>query len=197
LNPEDDTSIYHIFERLNTGGTLLTNQEVRNSVYHGKLNNAIIEMNRYKHWRTILGKPDADSRQRDIELVLRYLALRNIAKYEKPMKDFLNKYMLRNRNPSDEFIKEARTNFERTCESTVNALNAKPFHGKAGLNAAVFDCVTVAFSHNLKRIPKDIEQRYRQLRQMKDFTDATTAHTTDDEFVKRRFELAENILFAK
>ena len=29
--------MYHIFERLNTGGTLLTNQEIRNGVYHGSL----------------------------------------------------------------------------------------------------------------------------------------------------------------
>ena len=29
LNPDDDTSMYHIFERLNTGGTFLTNQEIR------------------------------------------------------------------------------------------------------------------------------------------------------------------------
>ncbi len=34
IDPADDTSIYHIFERLNTGGTLLTAQEVRNCVYH-------------------------------------------------------------------------------------------------------------------------------------------------------------------
>ncbi|MFC2042413.1 DUF262 domain-containing protein [Chloroflexota bacterium] len=38
LDPEDTTSIYHIFERLNTGGTGLTPQEVRNSSYHGPFN---------------------------------------------------------------------------------------------------------------------------------------------------------------
>ncbi len=32
LNPEDDTSIYHIFERLNTGGTPLTGQEIHSTL---------------------------------------------------------------------------------------------------------------------------------------------------------------------
>src|SRR3989338_3231174 len=36
VDPKDNTSVYHIFERLNTGGTILQNQEVRNCVYYGK-----------------------------------------------------------------------------------------------------------------------------------------------------------------
>jgi uncharacterized protein with ParB-like and HNH nuclease domain len=38
LKPDDHTSIYHIFERLNTGGTFLTGQEIRNCVYAGRFN---------------------------------------------------------------------------------------------------------------------------------------------------------------
>ena len=37
LDPDDDTSMYHIFERLNTGGTLLSNQEIRDCVCHGSV----------------------------------------------------------------------------------------------------------------------------------------------------------------
>ncbi|MGB7788042.1 DUF262 domain-containing protein [Methanoregula sp.] len=43
LDPKDDTSIYHIFERLNTGGTLLTNQEIRNSIFQGTFNDLLIK----------------------------------------------------------------------------------------------------------------------------------------------------------
>jgi hypothetical protein len=56
LDPSDDTSMYHIFERLNTGGTLLTNQEVRNCVYHGKLIPFLNKINNHETWRKILGK---------------------------------------------------------------------------------------------------------------------------------------------
>ncbi|MFZ0801123.1 MAG: DUF262 domain-containing protein [Terriglobales bacterium] len=51
LDPQDDTSIYHIFERLNTGGTLLTNQEVRNCVYGGKFNDLLNDLNTFQDWR--------------------------------------------------------------------------------------------------------------------------------------------------
>ena len=40
---EDYSSIFHIFERLNTGGTLLRNQEIRNALYEGKFNDLIIK----------------------------------------------------------------------------------------------------------------------------------------------------------
>ena len=42
---EDDTSIYHIFERLNSGGRKLTPQEIRVAVYHGRLIEMVKELN--------------------------------------------------------------------------------------------------------------------------------------------------------
>lgn len=75
IDPEDNTSIYHVFERLNTGGTFLANQEIRNCVYRGAFNNLLNELNSLSHWRRIVGKPDLDSRQKDVELILRFFAL--------------------------------------------------------------------------------------------------------------------------
>jgi len=57
LNPADDTSIYHVFERLNTGGTFLNPQEVRNCVRHGLLNDSLAQLNLNPHWRAIFGNP--------------------------------------------------------------------------------------------------------------------------------------------
>lgn len=51
VRPEKDhSSIYHIFERLNTGGTSLKDQEVRNCVYHGKLNDLLVNLNDNESW---------------------------------------------------------------------------------------------------------------------------------------------------
>ena len=93
-DPDDDSSVYHIFERLNTGGTHLNPQEVRNSAAHGPFNNLIRELNCNSNWRLIFGRPVPDTRMRDIELVVRFLALfEDSAKYTKPMKTFLNAFM--------------------------------------------------------------------------------------------------------
>jgi uncharacterized protein with ParB-like and HNH nuclease domain len=94
LDPGDDTSMYHIFERLNTGGTLLTNQEIRNCVYDGSFIRFLDETNKLNAWRKILGKETLDTRKKDIELLVRFFAMRDISGYAKPMKDFLSKFMV-------------------------------------------------------------------------------------------------------
>lgn len=197
LDPQDDTSVYHIFERLNTGGTLLTNQEVRNCVYGGKFNDLLNDLNANPHWRAILGRAKEDSRQKDKELMLRFFTLQgeNIKKYEKPLKDFLNKFMRRNRNPADAELKKMRASFEKTCAEVASALGKKPFHIKAGLNSAVFDSVMAAFSSHLRETPKGIEGRYKVLVSNPDYLKLVRSGTTDDETVRKRFELAEKTLF--
>lgn len=57
LHPEDDSSIYYIFEWLNTGGTILKSQEIRACIYHGELNNLLEELNQNPAWRDIFGIP--------------------------------------------------------------------------------------------------------------------------------------------
>ncbi len=41
----DQSIIYYIFERLNTGGTLLKPQEIRDCIYHGELNELLQKLN--------------------------------------------------------------------------------------------------------------------------------------------------------
>ncbi len=195
LDPADDTSVYHIFERLNTGGTLLTNQEVRNCVYGGTFNDLLNELNQLPSWRTILGRQNQDSRQKDKELMLRFFALRDVSGYQNPMKDFLSKYMRRNRHPSTADLKNLRAVFERTCEAVLNALGTKPFHIRKGLNSAVLDSVMVAFASHLGSPGNDVGNKYKSLVKNPDFLNLVTSGTTADETVRKRFDLADKTLF--
>ena len=195
IDPNDDTSMYHIFERLNTGGTFLANQEIRNCLYHGKFVEFLEDINRFQKWREILGKSEVDRRRKDIELIVRFLAMRDISAYSPPMKDFLSTYMRKNQSPSEKILKQIRKLFERTCEQIVSNLGGKPFHVRAGLNPATFDTVMVAFSKRLDRIPEDIEQRYRRLVEDENFVQITREGTTQEKSVKLRFEQASKRLF--
>lgn len=191
IHPEDDTSVYHVFERLNTGSTLLFPQEIRNCVNHGPFNDMLNEANKYPPWRSIFGRPSADKRQRDIELILRFLALtENIESYKKPMKDFLNKYMASKARANDHELRRLEHKFKKTACRVLDVLGEKPFHIRAGLNAAVFDCTFVAVDQNIDRIPLDYLERYRRLVQQEDFLNCVTAGTTDKEIILRRMDLA-------
>ncbi|MBK8291795.1 MAG: DUF262 domain-containing protein [Flammeovirgaceae bacterium] len=196
LDPEDDSSIYHIFERLNTGGTFLNNQEIRNCIYYGAFNDLIrLNLNFDENYRKILGRAHPDQRMVDQELILRFFTMLDVSKYQKPLKDHMSRFMRLNRNPSDENLSKMESIFKRTCEKIAKNLGEKPFHLKRGLNAATFDCVMVAFANNLDKHPKDIIERYNKLVTHLNDNNLNTSSTTDLETVSKRFSKAVEMLF--
>ena len=191
IHPEDTTSIYHIFERLNTGGTSLTPQEVRNSSYHGPFNDMLFDLNEYENWRSIFGTNYPDARMRDHELIVRFFAL-NEGGYSKPMKRFLNVFMFKHQREPD--LDSYSKKFKDTCDRVLESLGPRPFHLKRGINVAAFDSVTVAFAKNPK-VPANIVRRYEKLLDNPSYWDTISAHTTDTDTVNERFELAQKVLF--
>jgi hypothetical protein len=195
LDPGDDTSMFHIFERLNTGGTLPTNQEIRNCVYHGAFVEFLAKLNQLPDWRKILGKDLPDTRKKDVELLVRFFAMRDISAYQKPMKDFLSKFMKKNSNASRESLEQSSEIFKETCGQLLKALGDRPFHVRAGLNVAVADAVMVAFSNHIGEVPADITKRYQELKEDEKFQSNTRQGTTDVDTVRERFAQAEKVLF--
>ncbi|HWB12404.1 MAG TPA: DUF262 domain-containing protein [Pirellulales bacterium] len=211
LKPKGRSGIYHVFERLNTGGTSLVGQEIRNCIFHGSFNELLIRLNtppsarskvpiewrqNVTKWRKIVGRPKADARLRDVELILRFFAMHDsMSAYKRPLKDFLSDYMEDMRRPDKPTIESHRDLFQRTVDAVHDSLGAKPFHIKAGLNAAVFDAVFLAFAAHKGRIPDDIKRRFQRLKRDKVFFDSTTAATTNTQSVKRRIRRAKKILF--
>jgi hypothetical protein len=197
LDPRDNSGIYHIFERLNTGGTLLIGQEIRNCIYEGTFNDMLLRLNKFNKWRQIFGKPSSDARFRDVELILRFFALlHDSKKYKKPMKQFLNDYMEKHRKSDESEQASFSDSFEKTAAAVCETLGPKPFHIRAGLNAAIFDSVFVAFGKNLKKVSPAVGKRFRQqlLRNTKYMT-AISASTTDEETIEFRLKEAQAILF--
>jgi len=191
---DDDSSIYHIFERLNTGGVLLHPQEIRASIYHGEFNDLLGQLNRNERWRSIFGS--VDSRMRDQQLILRFLALYfDFDRYRKPMKEFLNVYMGRNRHLRLQSGEELREVFEDTIELAVRSLGKGAFKPRKGLNSAVFDAVMVGIARRLEKGEvhdlKGLKERYESLFKNGDFTAIVfKGGTTSEEFVRRRIRLA-------
>ena len=193
LDPKDNTSIYHIFERLNTGGTGLTPQEVRNCIYHGPFNDLIIELNQDSTWRRIFGSSDADARMRDIELIIRFLALcEGVESYAKPMKQFLSDYMAAHQLDTER--EPYASKFLGTIKQIYETLGSRPFHIKRGINVAVFDSVAIGFARSTS-VPRDITRRFEKLLANPSYEETISSHTTDVDIVKRRIRLAQERLF--
>lgn len=193
IDPDDKSSMYHIFERLNTGGTGLTPQEVRNCSYHGPFNDLIFELNEDSTWRQIFGSEDPDSRMRDLELIVRFLSLYEKGdSYYRPMKQFLSDFM------ADHQWQENRepyaTVFLDTVHKIYDSLGYRPFNIRRGINVAVFDSVSVAFAKSIS-IPKNIKVRFQRLLDNPSYDEAITSSTTGVEIVKTRIRLAQEILF--
>lgn len=196
LDPKDDTSVYHIFERLNTGGTLLKGQEIRNCVYAGTFNEFLKELNQNADWRAIFGKRTLDNRMRDVELILRFFALREgLSEYDKPMKDFLSRFMNRHRKAETQLLDCYRSSFVRIVAAVHKNLGPKPFHIRAGLNAAVYDAVFVALAAQTTEFPSDLKTRHRRLVNDSEFVAQTSAGTTDVDTVKKRIAKAKEVLW--
>ena len=196
LDPNDATSVFHIFERLNTGGTILLGQEIRNCVYHGRLNDLLNRLNVNGNWRKIVGKAKPDARMRDVEMILRFVSLYFFAnQYKKPMKDFLSTAMKKKRNLSEKEAQQLETLFEQTCATIVEILGDQPFHVDGGrMNPAVFDAVFTTIALHRGELPSDLRDRFLGLMSISDFNNNASYRTTDVEAVKKRLQLAQSHL---
>jgi len=184
----DDTSAYHIFERLNTGGTPLTAQEIRHCVFNGQLVKELTVLNQGSHWRDILGKTVLDKRQKDIEMILRVLAVATrIERYEKPMKEFLNTTMSHYRKADAPAVMNFIRDFPTVCKTVVEQLGDIPFHLKSGrINISALDGVMGTLCSAADRIPANLAERFQALKLDSDFAETLSYSTSDDAVVKRR-----------
>ncbi len=197
LGPKDeDTSAYHIFERLNTGGTPLTAQEIRHCVFNGTLVDSLAKLNSDANWRKIVGKQSLDKRQKDIEMILRVLAVATrIDKYEKPMKEFLNATMSHYRNAEATEAKAFIDAFPAVCKTVVEKLGEKPFNINAGrLNVSALDGVMGLLCAAVGRVPDDLAARYATLKDDVEFKNTLSLSTSDSAVIDRRIKAIKRIL---
>lgn len=191
---EDQSSIYLIFERLNSGGTFLQPQEIRVALYHGQFASLLSKLNNNKYWRALYGKKSA--RLKDLELILRFFSLYFYANlYSRPMKDFLNRNMASNRSLAKHDANELTSLFETTVETIHATIGERAFRLKNAVNAAVLDSLMVGIAARLAAGPisgpDQIRTAYETLLSKRDYLNATARATADEESVKTRIRLAK------
>lgn len=140
---DDDTSLFQIFERINTSGKTLMPQEIRNCVYQGNLNTLLFNLNKNENWRSLFGNLKEDSRMRDLEFILRFFALKsddikNSDKGSISLKKVLNEFMGAKENNKPTSI----ANFEGEFVASI-AVVKKQFGENAFFNVQSNDLATI------------------------------------------------------
>lgn len=143
--PDDNSSsMFEIFNRLNTGGTPLNYQEIRASLYYCDFYEMMIQLNNESKWRELLGKPTKDLHCNDIELILRSMALLQEGNnYSPKMVSFLNNFSQKSKNFTKEYIQYLQDLFL----SFINAcseLGYKAFFRNNRFSKTLFESVFVA-----------------------------------------------------
>lgn len=193
--PDDsDSSVYQIFERLNSGGRTLTPQEIRACIYYGDYNELLNDLVKFPEWREIFG-PSENARLKEQELILRFVSLfYRYQEYEKPLKGFLNQRMAENRALESHSKAEIEKIFKATIIFINKVLGKSAFRLKRGINTAVFDSVMVGIAmrllDNRKLSKEQFENKYSNLLKSEEYLQYISAGTSDEASLKGRINLA-------
>ena len=200
----DDSAIYEIFHRLNSGGVNLRPQEIRASLYHSDFYAMLGEINGIGGWRKLVGRTEPDLHMKDLEIVLRGFAmLIDNEIYAPSMVRFLNQFSKKAQTHDQERNLYLRELFCSFLDST-NHLTERTFlmPDSTRFNIALFEAVFVA-TCSVPFQSRELVQGYLhpesidELRANSDFLQAARVATTQTTNVKRRLQLASEIIEVK
>lgn len=209
---DDDTSLYQIFERINTSGKSLMPQEIRNCVYQGNLNSLLFELNKNLNWRILFGNTQEDSRMRDLEFILRFFALKNeynknVVKGSISLKKLLNEFMGSKTNNSSDTVNKFRADYNDTILAVFNQFGENAFYNVQSNDLAtirkrfyptVYDSIMIATSIAISKgidVSQHIEFKRLQLLKDDKFREYSTQGTMKIDHINGRIRLALQYLY--
>jgi hypothetical protein len=198
--------IYDLFNRINTGGTQLNRQEVRNCIYIGKCTRLLKELSEKDYFKNAIDWGIKETRMKDREAVLRYLAFRwfNYKKeYTGDMSNYIETAMKIINQLDDRRIENMETDFKRVMEFSYKIWGNKNFripteYTRGTINIAILESVgnylATRTNNFLEKNKKIIRKNYTLLIENNYYYEAVTRATGNKNKVFERFELAHEIL---
>ena len=197
---DDDSAIYEIFNRLNSGGINLTPQEIRMSLYHSHFLDMISHINTDKEWRKRIGVDEPDLHMKDIEILLRSFAmLIKGDEYTPSMTKFLNGFA----KDCKELTRKQINYYESLFDSFLSCCENLPknsFYSSANrFSITIFESVFTAVCSELYLHKSLISGKIdpislTKLKQDSAFLTAAKGKTTNTTNVKDRLNRAKEIV---
>ena len=202
-SPENNcNSIYEVFGRINTGGTLLHSQEVRSCLYYGDLSRWLRKFNsQNEEWRKFLNNSSSDSHSE--ELILRIIALKqNLDNYNYPLKHFLNEFMESNRNPPRQWLDSIEQWIHCISKFAGRNIDKKIFFRNHRVVPVIAEAILIGIWNRVEELkgdnisefnfsrPKILQDSAARLLEDPGFQKLTKNKTTSLEAVRGRIEKA-------
>lgn len=212
-----------IFDRLNSGGTQLNAQEIRNALSQGEFNKLIVELTRFNLFTKVFDIPpyiESDPndyyenplRQKnslyanmgDCQLVLRYFALKTDANIRGSIKSMLDRAMRTEVSITER--DELEIEFKDRFTFLFELFNGKPFalqpdeKGRIRISAAIYDASMVAINELWKyraQITADkaaVQQRMTDATNSVEHAQVLTGQGNTAKAIKERIKLLKSIL---
>ncbi len=203
VRPTDDhSSMFEIFNRLNSGGLNLSAQELRMSLYNSEFLDLLLKLNMRSCWRRLLPRPEPDVRFKDVEILLRSFALLLwLNEYRPSMVKFLNRFSGNcKRNFGPDMIDKVKCLFSDFLEACSDLPDdVFMVKGRSRFNVPLFE---VVFAEALRPRLADGSAAVKPLRaedisaidQDPAFREALKEGTTKPDKVKARLRSAKSVL---
>lgn len=195
----NSASMFEIFNRLNTGGVKLNNQEIRASLYYCGFYDMLLEMNADSRWRALLNNTTANLHSSDVELILRAFALLHDGEvYAPKMVSFLNAFSKKSMSFRPEYVsylKELFASFIEAC----SGLGYKCFFNGNKFYIALFEATFAAACKGCFSEKKCLTQRinkesFERLKSDEEFTALSKDGSTSKEKVLGRLKIAADLI---
>ena len=178
LRGESSTSMkYELFKRLNSGGSKLTPQEIRNAIYRGvnpRLNELLLKVSKSEVFKYLTQLSSGKLNELyDQELVLRFFAFyKNAENVNENMEKFLNDFM-------EETVQDASFKYDvyeslimRVLELIYKIEDNKIFRNERNLFVpAYFEGILIGVAQNIETYAEDLELLKSKITQLKSDND--------------------------
>lgn len=196
---------YELFNRLNTGGVLLSEQEIRNCIfrpYDNKFNSFIQEQSKKPYFTNIIKiRKEDEQRMYAQELVLRFFTLKNFGTtFEKNIQTHMDNYMLKISKGKINFAYEEEEKvFKQTCE-VIQRLKENAFKlSRLNFSTSMYDALMINIALNIEEVKKysmeELKHKINELKNDKEFRKNTNAASSSKYRINRKIEIAHKILF--
>ncbi len=195
---------FELFQRLNSGGTAISGQELRNAILAGENNKFLKwleELATYDSFVRVTALSDRDKETRfDMELVLRFFILLSTYRNELRSYNSLDVYLT---HVMREFIKEKLFDYDGKkklfCDTFdtlfriggPGALRYKDVPGRGKFSISFFEAVALGIAQNIDNLPSDatLKRKFNEVGKDKIYRDASASGRNTNSRINTLFDL--------